>query len=236
MGNQDKRHKRRAASLMILGTMLLAVTAFAHSGGGGGGGHGGFGGGHSGFAGSRGFGGHYGGGYQGGHGGYRGGYRGRGGRYGGYWGWGAGYGGWGLGYGLFWASLPLYYSTYWWDGMPYYYADDNYYTWNSDANAYETVQPPDQLANQVEAQNTTSDLYAYPKNGQSTELQARDRAECTNWASGQTGFKASAAGAPAAPEQNSATVAVTNSTLPATRQNFMRAEAACLEARGYSVQ
>jgi len=37
------------------------------------------------------------------------------------------YGAWGgLGYGLFFATLPWYYDTYWWDGAPYYYADDVY--------------------------------------------------------------------------------------------------------------
>jgi hypothetical protein len=120
--------------------------------------------------------------------------------------------------------------------VPYYYADDNYYTWDSDANAYETVQPPDQVANQVAAQGTTSDLFAYPKNGQSTELQAQDRKECSDWAGGQTGFNMTAASAPATIQVNSAIATATKPRLPATRQNFMRAEAACLEARGYSVQ
>jgi hypothetical protein len=32
-------------------------------------------------------------------------------------------GGW-PGYGLFLATLPLYSSTVWWNGVPYYYADD----------------------------------------------------------------------------------------------------------------
>ena len=48
---------------------------------------------------------------------------------GGYWGWrgGYGWGWWGLpAAGLFLATLPFYYSTYWWNGVPYYYANDNY--------------------------------------------------------------------------------------------------------------
>src|SRR5580704_11088665 len=59
--------------------------------------------------------GHFGGGYGGG---WRGGYGGRGGFWG-PWGWGLG----GLGLGLYFATLPYYYSTYWWGGVPYYYAD-----------------------------------------------------------------------------------------------------------------
>lgn len=234
MDNKIKDIKPRTIRLALVGAMLFTVTAFAHGGGGGGGhgggGHGGFGGGHSGFAGSRGFGGHYHGGYRAGYGGYRGGFGGWRGGYGG------GYGGWGLGYGLLWASLPFGYSTYWWGGVPYYYADDNYYTWDADANAYQTVEPPDQVANQVATQSTTSDLFAYPKNGQSAELQASDRNECTGWASDQTGLNASTVNVPAVAQEKPASATATKPSLPATRQNFMRAEAACLEARGYSVQ
>lgn len=229
MDIQIKNTKPRGIGLALIAAMLFAVTAFAYGGGGGhgggGGSHGGFGGGHSGYASARGFAGHHYGGYGGWHGGY-GGWR------GGY----GGYGGWGLGYGLLWATLPFDYSTYWWGGVPYYYADDNYYTWDADANAYQTVEPPVQVANQVAAQ-TTSDLFAYPKNGQSAELQARDRKECTGWASEQTGFSASIVNAPPATQENAASPApTTRPNLPATRQNFMRAEAACLEGRGYSVQ
>jgi len=227
MDKQITDSKVRAIGLALLASMLIAVTASAHGGGSGGGGHsGGLGGGHSGFAGSRGFGGHH----YGGYGGYRGGYGGWRGGYGG------GYGGWGLGYGLLWATLPFDYSTYWWGGVPYYYADDTYYTWDADANAYQTVEPPLQVANQAAAQSTTSDLFAYPKNGQSAELQARDRKECAGWANEQTGFGASTLNSPAANQENAAPASTTKLNLPATRQNFLRAESACLEARGYSVQ
>jgi hypothetical protein len=29
------------------------------------------------------------------------------------------------------ATLPFYCSTYWWNGVPYYYADDDSYVWNN---------------------------------------------------------------------------------------------------------
>src|SRR5580704_8107888 len=59
--------------------------------------------------------------------------------------------GWGgLGYGLFFDSLPLYYSTLWWNDVPYYYADANYYQWNSAMSAYETVLPPSEVKTQSE--------------------------------------------------------------------------------------
>ncbi len=134
-----------------------------------------------------GFGGFHGGGYRGGGaaGGYRGGvstWRGGYGWRGGYYGWRGGYyGGWpyfygALGYGLFFGALPYAYSTYWWDGVPYYYANSNYYQWDAAANAYETVAPPPSVA---------TELFAYPRANQSAQQQARDRSECDQWATQQ---------------------------------------------------
>src|ERR1700730_13043144 len=93
-------------------------------------------------------------GHSGGYGGDRGGY----GWHGGY-GWRGGYGyygpwGWGgFGLGLYFAALPLYYSTLWWDGIPYYYADHTYYRWNGTVNQYETVSPPLGLQDQGAARS-----------------------------------------------------------------------------------
>ncbi len=217
----------------------IAVSAPAHAYGHGGGGfavgHGGVA--HGGVAhGGYGHGGYgYGhGGYGYGHGyGYRGGYWGHYG-YGwrGGWGWGGcwGCGWWGWpGYGLFLATLPLYYTTLWWDGVPYYYADNNYYVWNNEANGYVSVSPPAGLVSSSEPrmlspEGTTEgapppaagspagvpELFAYPKNGQTAEQQARDRQECGSWAATQSG--------------------ATN------RIENLRAQSACLEARGYSVR
>src|SRR5208282_5559425 len=193
-----------------------------HGGGAGhgGGGHGGFGGAHRGYG--------YHGGYAGGRSGYsyRGGY---GGWRGGYGGWRGGYGyygGWGLlGYGLFFSTLPLYYSTFWWDGIPYYYGDDNYFMWNEGVGQYETVRPPAEVANQVATQAPT-DLFAYPKSGQSTEQQARDRYECHRWAADQSGFDPAQSGgvsATAAPQAGNIAAAAT-AAAPNKRQEYMRAQ------------
>ena len=65
--------------------------------------------------------------------------------------------------------------------------------------------------NQAAAQGGGTDLFAYPKNGQSAEQQARDRQECRNWAASQMGSGTDSAG-------------------------NLRAQAACLEGRGYSVK
>ncbi len=201
--------------------MSAPTVAQMHGGGHGGGGHvGGYAGGHAGY-----------GGLHGGYGGWRGGYgwRGYGGWYGG-WGWG-----WGLGYGLFFATLPWYYSTYWWDGVPYYYADDTYYTWNRGVGQYETVSPPPEVANQVgsAAAPASSKLFAYPKNGQTAEQQSKDRSECEQWAAAQTGFYPAGGAPPSSPGAAATPAAIPS---PAVRQDYLRAQSACLGGRGYSVQ
>jgi hypothetical protein len=172
-----------------------------------------------GFAGRGGYGGY--GGWRGGYGGWRGGY---GGWRGGYGGWGWGGWGWGaLGLGLYFSALPWYYDTLWWDGVPYYYADGNYYQWDDSASAYETVNPPPEVAKQVAAgQGTPSDVIVYPKNGQTADQQAKDRQECRTWAAGQI----NSAGAPSAAKSAAA----------ANNRDYLRAQAACLQGRGYSVQ
>jgi hypothetical protein len=197
----------RSLCLIICGgiaALAMSAPAFAQHAGGG---HAGGAAGHGGY-----------GGYHGGYGGYHGGYGWRGGGYGWYgpWAWG------GLGLGLYFATLPLYYSTLWWGGVPYYYADDTYYRWNGTVSQYETVSPPPELQSQAAGQSPgVSGLIAYPKNGQSQEQQGKDTFECHRWAAGQTGFDPTQAG---------------GGTAPGKRSDYFRAQAACLEGRGYSVK
>ena len=217
MMNSAVKAKLRLGAI-ALGVALLSTApiAHAHGGGGGGGGHaGGYGGGHGG--------GYGGGGGRGGRGGF--GHRGFRGR-------GFGYGGFGffddfglLGYGLYFDALPYYYSTYWWGGVPYYYANDNFYQWNGSVGQYETVRAPQSLANQVTAQGADLNLFAYPTNGQTPEQQATDRVECQQWATGQAGIDSPPVGS-----------AATISVPAAKRQDYLRAQAACLQGRGYSVK
>jgi len=129
--------------------------------------------------------------------------------------------------GLYFASLPLYYSTMWWDGIPYYYADNTYYRWNGSVNQYETVSPPPGI--QAQGQDPgqgqgqasgSAGLIAYPKSGQTQEQQGKDKFECHRWAVGQTGFDPTQGGAAPAGK----------------RTDYFRAQAACLEGRGYTVK
>jgi hypothetical protein len=140
-----------------------------------------------------------------------------------------------LGYGLFFATLPWYYDTYWWDGVPYYYADDVYYQWNGNAAEYESVQPPAGLAAQVQAQAPmTRELFIYPMTGQTSEQQARDREDCRRWAIAQSGFNPNAADVGSA-----RTIANSRSSAESMAQrhtDYLRADGACLKGRNYSVQ
>lgn len=260
------------AALLTFGAGHSAVAAAPHGSGGGGfrgGARAGFGGGaRAGFgAPTRGFAGR--------------GYGGRYGRFGPGYGWrGRGPGwGWGWGFGLGWyvPVLPLYYSTFWWGGVPYYYANDYYYEWNPSVGQYEAVVPPPGVTQQAGAQASeaagAAELFAYPKNGQSSAQQAADKQQCRAWARSQLGITSSGNAAAnggdsaeaAAGSENTAVGALqqaaqaspgppptaagslnTAGTAPkdagAASANeeqhsaYLRAETACLEGRGYSVQ
>ncbi|HEY3787173.1 MAG TPA: hypothetical protein VGL55_18025 [Steroidobacteraceae bacterium] len=225
----------------LLLTALLSLgsagNVFAGGNGGNGGGHGGGGaGGHGGFGGHASGAGHgpgaarfghgafaHGWGHQAGHGWHPG------------HGWGPG--GWwrgrccawgGIGLGWFVPFLPWGYQTFWWDGVPVYYAGSNYYTWDDSAGEYQAVEPPGDFTEAAPAgaptpaKDMSFELYAYPKSGQSEEQQARDREECRKWASQQSGFD------PAQPPAGADEMT--------KRQGYLRAEAACLEARNYTVR
>ena len=71
----------------------------------------------------------------------------------------------------------------------------------------------------------SSEIYVYPRNGQSEEQQSTDRYECHRWAVDKTGFD---------PTRPAGNVAETDMTR--NRSDYRRAEGACLEARGYSVK
>ncbi len=191
-------------------------------------------------------GGHAAGGYTGGHsGGYTGGSSGRG--YAGGANTGRGYvdhrvynpvhgrGGWGqpggwYGHRPYWSFvgvLPWYYTTMWWNGVPYYYADSSYYLWNDSAAQYQVVPPPANADESVAPQEAAqaADFYVYPNNGQSAEQQSTDRYECHRWAVDQTGFDPTRPNGGVAPE-----------TAGEAGDAYHRAEGACLQGRAYTVK
>ncbi len=126
--------------------------------------------------------------------------------------------------------LPLAYATYWYDSVPYYYANDVYYTWNPEYQGYTATDPPpvDQTATDVGVDasggpavapgsaggspgaDVGAQLFMYPKNGQSQEQQSADKRECQQWAVDHAGADA------------------------ANASDYRRAMMACVEGRGYS--
>jgi hypothetical protein len=217
---------RIIASLLWLLMSGFCTLAFAHSGGGGSGGSG-HGGGH-------------------GHGGHRSATHGNGGLNGGgsrSWRSGGGGYGWHIGpfyggvgrfrYGLLFGTLPWYCETYQWGGVAYYYADDNYYQWNSSVGAYETVQPPPGLLDDQAQTPAMRELFIFAEVGQSNEQLARDREVCQRLAAKQVGFD---------PRMGAGSAGTLASNLPSTdataamREEYLRADGACLMARNYGVE
>ncbi len=157
-----------------------------------------------------------------------------------YYGYGNGWGGTyyraGLYAGLFVPFLPFGYATYWQGAAPYYYYDNVYYV--SDRGGYREVEQPlteavisaPSPAPVVAAPpvlngpaptyvNQPGQLFAYPRNGQTTTQATFDRIECERWGSQQTGFQP------------------TITPVDAAKKNdYQRAVSACLEGRGYTVK
>ncbi|MFC4314046.1 DUF6515 family protein [Steroidobacter flavus] len=120
--------------------------------------------------------------------------------------------------GAFVPVLPSFYTTVWFGGLPYYYADDVYYAWRPEHAAYEIVTPPPGAPEPVVNGDR---LYAYPLNGQSPDQQARDRYDCHVWATDETGIDPSR---------------TANSMTSTQSADYDRAMTACLGGRGYSVK
>jgi hypothetical protein len=139
--------------------------------------------------------------------------------------------------GVFVPVLPVYYTTVWANGAPYYYANDTYYAWSPAQNSYETVSPPSDdgipapedpgaaapaASAPAPLPDASDGLFVYPQHGQSDEQQATDRYECHKWATMQSGFDP--------------TLGATSAAQPGSPDDYDRAIKACLEGRGYSVR
>ncbi|HVO00072.1 MAG TPA: DUF6515 family protein [Steroidobacteraceae bacterium] len=124
--------------------------------------------------------------------------------------------------------LPPYCTTLWFGGVRYYYADDTYYVWRPELQQYVVTAPPPEAAQSAPpaaAATANTDVYVYPNRGQNADLQASDRYECHAWAVKQSGFD---------PTQPLGGVAAADAG--SKRADYQRAEAACLEGRGYTVR
>jgi hypothetical protein len=145
--------------------------------------------------------------------------------------------------GLFLPILPPFYTTLWFGGVPYYYANDVYYGWDATQNGYDVVAPPPGADNPqpgppgapppggppggapAGAGPAGDDFFVYPRNGQSSTQEAADRYECHSWSKNQTGYDPT--------QPNGGVPSADNGQ---RRDQYRRAITACLEARGYSVK
>lgn len=126
--------------------------------------------------------------------------------------------------GLTLSFLPDLYTTIWFGNLPYYYAAGVYYRWLPRERVYEIIDPPKETEI-IEPSEMPEQLFIYPKERQSEQMQADDRYECHRWSSDQTGFN---------PSQSSG--GVPERLYDSKKADYQRAMKACLEARGYSVQ
>lgn len=126
--------------------------------------------------------------------------------------------------GVFVSVLPSFYTTVWFGGIPYYYANDAYYVWRAPQRAYEVVEPPP-AANVSTISPAAEEIFVYPREGQSPDQVASDRYDCHRWASDETGFDPTRPGGGVPAEQTRS-----------LREAYQRAMTACLEGRGYSVR
>lgn len=130
-------------------------------------------------------------------------------------------------YGIRTRYLPDYATRMWVGGGVFFLAAGTYYQWLDDEQQYTVVNPPQgvQASEPVPAQPIQQpgagyDVAIYPANGQSPAQLERDRYECQQWATQQSGF-----------DPRTATYAPADAVVYTYRQNL----ANCLASRGYQV-
>ena len=118
--------------------------------------------------------------------------------------------------GLFVSTLPGLSTSFYIGNTRYYYYDNTYYTYDNSRRGY--VVSPSPYDNEKK-DTVDQDLFVYPAQGQSEQLQADDRYACHRWAVQQTGY-----------DPIDATYSSDK------RTDYTRAITACLTGRGYSVK
>jgi hypothetical protein len=110
---------------------------------------------------------------------------------------------------------PYYYAPYYYS--PYYYAPPPVVIREQPPVYFQpapSVTPP-----------STERIFIYPRQGQSEELQAKDRYECHRWAVSQTHY-----------DPTQPTSGMPEAQLNQMRADYQRAMGACLDGRGYTMR
>lgn len=113
-------------------------------------------------------------------------------------------------------GLPAFATLLTIGAVSYWYANGTYYR-AAPTGGYEVVAPPPGVDEPTPGANR---VFVYPRQGQSAEKQSNDEYECHRWAVEQSGYDPTAA----------------SSGNPSARTDYTRAQAACLEGRGYTVK
>lgn len=119
------------------------------------------------------------------------------------------------------SGLPPFYTVLTIGGIAYWYANGVYYREHA-GGGYEVAPAPG--TPDPAAADQADKLYVYPRRGQTAEQQAKDEYECHRWAADQTGFD------PVAGATGQRTQALSAAA------DYRRAQAACLEGRGYTTR
>ncbi|MEO8315838.1 MAG: DUF6515 family protein [Pseudomonadota bacterium] len=121
-------------------------------------------------------------------------------------------------YGMFVSSLPGYSSSFYYGDVRYYRNDDTYYTYDRSRGGY-LVAPSPYSDEEEDSDAVDEDLYVYPAQGQSEQLQADDRYACHRWGVKESGYDP-----------------IDDDYDRDRRANYLRAMTACLSGRGYTVK
>jgi hypothetical protein len=120
-------------------------------------------------------------------------------------------------------SLPYGYLSFTLASDLFFFGAGNYYRWDPAYREYVVVERPrgaeDAVTKAESTPDTSTQVFAYPRQGQSEQQADRDRYDCHLWAVQQSGFD------PAEPAERLELI-----------PDYRRAMTACLEGRGYSVR
>lgn len=129
-------------------------------------------------------------------------------------------------YGVVVNDLPTFATLVTVGALSYYYVNGMYYRplMVDGVRSYEVVAPPVAGTDPAAAPSTPSKLFVYPRQAQSADQQATDEYECHRWAADRSGYDP--------------TVSATGgaASAPGGRSDYQRAQAACLDGRGYTVR
>ncbi|MFM2068694.1 MAG: hypothetical protein RLZZ584_3603 [Pseudomonadota bacterium] len=128
------------------------------------------------------------------------------------------------------SDLPAFATVLTIGAASYWYVNGTYYRPLRDGAGYEVVQAPVGVPSTSGTADNAAPagdkLFVYPRQNQSAEKQASDEYECHRWAVTQSGFDPTA----------TATATAADGGAPGRRSDYSRAQAACLDGRGYTVK